>query len=338
VDLSVRSVITNFRNDCQIILYESERAEYLDRRERSHQGGDFCPVIVKTREGRPIKIEGNPNSSMTGGGTTARAQASVLSLYDVNRYKQPHLMIDGKMTASSWADLDAVMRNALKTQKVRLITNSVLSPSDKSAMNQFAGSTGGKVITYDPVSSGAILEANEQTFGTRAVPAYRFDKADVIVSFNADFLGTWISPLEYTHQFAKGRTPQKRKMSRLVQVESHMSLTGSNADNRILVKPSEQGAAIAALANAIVGGVNGPTLNDKASKAITKIAGQLRKAAGRSLVVSASNNVAEQILVNAINNTLGNYGNTLSFNAASMARQGNERDLGKYNCRNVLRS
>jgi len=66
------------------------------------QGGDFCPVIVKTREGRPIKIEGNPNSTMTGGGTSARAQASVLSLYDVNRYKKPHLLLDGKMTASSW--------------------------------------------------------------------------------------------------------------------------------------------------------------------------------------------------------------------------------------------
>jgi len=72
-----------------------------------------------------------------------------------------------------------------------------------------------------------------------------------------------------------------------------MSLTGSNADNRILVKPSEQGAAVAALANAIVGGVNGPALNAKASKAITKVANQLRKAAGRSLVVSGSNNVAE---------------------------------------------
>ena len=291
------------------------------------QGGDFCPVIVKTREGRPIKIEGNPNSSMTGGGTSARAQASVLSLYDVNRYRKPHLMLDGKMTASSWADLDRVVKGAVAKAKVRVVTNSVLSPSDRMAMEQFAAGAGGKVITYDPVSSSAILEANEQVFGTRAIPAYRFDKADVIVSFNADFLGTWISPTEYTHQFAKGRKPEQRKMSRLVQVESHMSLTGSNADNRILVKPSEQGAAIAALANAIVGGINGPALNAKATKAITKVASQLRKAAGKSLVVSASNNVAEQILVNAINNTLGNYGNTLSFNAASMARQGNERDL-----------
>ena len=291
------------------------------------QGGDFCPVIVKTREGRPIKIEGNPNSSMTGGGTSARAQASVLSLYDVNRFKKPHLLLDGKMTAASWSDLDKVVKGAVAKGKVRVITNSVLSPSDKAAMQNFAQGAGGKVITYDPVSSSAMLEANEQSFGKRAVPAYRFDKADVIVSFNADFLGTWISPIEYTHQYAKGRNPEKRQMSRLVQVESHMSLTGSNADNRILVKPSEQGAAIAALANAIVGGVNGPKLNDRASKAITKVAGELRKAAGKSLVVSASNNVAEQILVNAINNTLGNYGNTLSFSGASMARQGNERDL-----------
>ena len=291
-------------------------------------GGDSCPVIVKTREGRPIKIEGNINSKMTGGGTSARAQASVLSLYDTNRYRGPQMMADGMLKSFSWADLDNTVKAQLRSGKVRIVTNTMLSPTDKAAVAKFSESaSGSKVVTYDPVSAGALLEANEQTFGDRVIPAYHFDKAEVIVSFNADFLGTWISPVEYTQQYSKGRKPGQGKMSRHIQVESHMSLTGSNADNRILVKPSEQGAAIAYLANAIVGGISAPKLNAKAQQGLNKVAGHLRKAAGKSLVVSASNNVAEQILVNAINNTLGNYGNTIGFSGASMQRQGSEREL-----------
>ena len=106
------------------------------------------------------------------------------------------------------------------------------------------------------------MEANEQSFGDKVIPDYHFDKANVIVSFGADFLGTWISPIEYAYQYAKNRkvsTTKNAKMSHHVQIESHMSLTGSNADNRILIKPSEQGAAIAALLGALGGGVSAPS-------------------------------------------------------------------------------
>ena len=273
-------------------------------------GGDSVPVLVKTREGRPIKIEGNNLSPMTGGGTSARAQASVLSLYDTARFTMPQIQTDGVFEGTSWDNIDETVKAALASARgVRIVTNTILSPTAKAAISEFTAKyPNSKVVTYDPVSNGAMLTANEQSFGDRVLPDYRFDKADVIVSFDADFLGTWISPVEYAAQWVKGRQIKditNPKMSRHIQVESGMSMTGSNADNRIFAKPSEMGAAIAYLANKIVGGVSVPALNDTAKSSLDKVAAELQAARGKSLVVSGSNNVSEQILVNAINNALG---------------------------------
>ena len=298
------------------------------------KGGDYCPILVKTREGRPIKIEGNSLSSMTHGGTSARAQAHVLSLYDTNRFKAPQGKNEDKWETVSWADLDSSVSSALKSAlAIRIVTNTVMSPTAKKAVAEFtAAYPNAKVVTYDPVSSAAILDANEQTFGDRVIPDYRFDKANTIVSFNADFLGTWISPVEYSRQYSENRKiseVKEAKMSHHIQVESHMSMTGSNADNRILVKPSEQGVAIAYLYEQVTGTKVGSSsrLNAKAKAALSKVASQLKSDRGSSLVVSASNNVSEQVLVNAINSSLGNYGTTISFDHASLQRQGSEKEM-----------
>lgn len=300
-------------------------------------GGDYCPVLVKTREGRPIKIEGNSLSSITKGGTSARAQASVLSLYDTNRFTGPAEVLNRAYKAIKWSDMDGAIASKMNAaSKVRIVANTIMSPSTLESVKDFAQSfSNTQLVIYDPVSSSALLEANEQSFGIPLAPDYHFDKADVIVSFGADFLGTWISPIEYTRQYAQNRKikdTKNPKMSRHIQVESHMSLTGSNADNRILVKPSEQGAAIVALYNAVAKAtsgntVNGPKLNAEATVKIEKVAKELLGAKGHSLVVSGSNNKGEQLLVNAINNLLGNYGQTISFAHASMQRQGMDKNI-----------
>ncbi len=291
-------------------------------------GGEACPIIVKTREGRPIKVEGNTMSSMTNGGTSARVQASVLSLYDVNRLKEP--TVNGEKV--SWEDLDKSVLSALQGARgIRIVSNTILSPTAKRAIADMkAKYPSVELVTYDPVSSAAILEANEQSFGDRAIPDYRFDKADIIVSFNADFLGTWISPTEYAHQYSKNRIiddVHNAKMSKHVQVEAQMSMTGSNADNRILVKPSQQGEAIAYLYGRVAGTAVTTSLSDKVKTALNALANQLKGARGKSLIVSGSNNVSEQLLVNAMNAALGNYGSTLSFDHASLQRQGDEKEL-----------
>ncbi len=295
-------------------------------------GGDYCSVLVKTREGRPIKIEGNSLSGVTGGGTSARAQALVLSLYDTRRIKQGGTIENGSVKPLSWSDLDSKIKGQLQLGgQVRIISQTIMSPTAKKALAEFTAKyPNSRVVTYDPVSSAALLSANDQCFGKRVVPSYHFDKADLIVSFGADFLGTWISPVEFARDYAKNRKIRNvkgAKMSRHYQVESHMSLTGSNADNRILVKPSEQGAAIVALYNALTGGSGGPNLNEKAAKAIAKVAAELKNAQGKALVVSGSNNIMEQVYVNKINELLGSYGTTIDFGRASNQRQGDERDM-----------
>ncbi|MFQ5446017.1 MAG: TAT-variant-translocated molybdopterin oxidoreductase [Saprospiraceae bacterium] len=300
-------------------------------------GGDYCAILVKTREGRPIKIEGNTLSSVTKGGTSARAQASVLSLYDTNRYKSPMKNNGGTWEKTNWEDLDKEIGGKLTPDaQIRIVTNTNMSPTAKKVMAEFVAKfPNTKVVTYDAVSSSAILEANEASFGQKTIPNYSFGKASVIMSFGADFLGTWISPVEYARQYASGRKIKDVKnasMSRHIQVESAMTLTGSNADNRILVKPSEMGAAIASLYNEIAGKagkatVNAPKIEDKAAAAIAKTAEELWAAKGKSLVVGGTNNLGEQVLINAINDMLDSYGNTISFTNASNQRQGIDGDI-----------
>lgn len=298
------------------------------------KGGDYCSILVKTREGRPIKIEGNTLSPITNGGTSARTQASVLELYDTNRFQTPLQMTGGKSKSLSWEELDkAVTAKLAVASNIRILSNTILSPTAKMAIGEFLNKyPGSKWVSYDAISASGLLDANMECFGDRVIPSYSFDKAKVIVGFDCDFLGTWVSPIEYARQYAQNRRIDEitnAKISRHYHVESHMSLTGSNADNRILVKPSEQGAAIVALYNAVasqLGGatVSGPKLNDKAAKSFSKLAKDLVANKTESLIVSGSNNKYEQILVNKINEMLGNYGNTISFNSASLQRQGDD--------------
>ncbi len=300
-------------------------------------GGDFCSVLVKTREGRPIKIEGNDMSSVTKGGTSARAQAFVLSLYDTDRFRGPKKKEGGSFVDASWKEIDDAVAGKLNARsRVRIVTGTVMSPTAQKTIDEFSAKyPNTKVISYDPISSAALLRANGANFGIRAVPDYHFDKAKVVVGIQADFLGTWISPIEYAKDYVENRkiaNAHKPEMSRHFQIEMYMSLTGSNADNRIQVKPSQVGSSIVYLYNAVAaktGGsrVSGGDVPSEIASALDKVATNLNAHRGESLVVCGTNNTAEQTLVNAINNLLGNYGHTLDFDAVNYMRKGDESEM-----------
>ncbi|MEM1215937.1 MAG: 4Fe-4S ferredoxin, partial [Bacteroidota bacterium] len=297
-------------------------------------GSDYCPILVKTREGRPIKVEGNSLSSITSGGTCARTQASVLSLYDTSRYDAPQLGMGDAAEGSTWKDVDAKLHAVLNEKSsVRIVANTILSPSTKQVVKDFqAAHPNTQLVMFDPVSSSALLQAAEATYGEAIIPEFHFDKADVIVGIDCDFLGTWMSSVEYTNQYVKGRkvTGKNTKMSRHIQVESYMSLTGSNADNRVPLKPSEMGAFVLALYNNVVGASAGSAkLSSKLAAKAASVAKELKAARGKSLVVCGSNNKNEQILVNAINNALGNYGKTITRDNPLMVRQGSDLAMTK---------
>jgi molybdopterin-containing oxidoreductase family iron-sulfur binding subunit len=284
-------------------------------------GHDFCPILVKTREGRPIKIEGNNLSSLTKGGTSARVQASVLSLYDSARLNQP---LAAKKPVE-WNKADGEITSKLAAQsaagkQIVVMSSSMPSPSSLRAIADFAAKyPGTRHVVYDPVSAYGILKAHESSFGKAMMPEYRFDNASVIVSIGADFLANWISPIEHARQYAATRQLRdgKKEMSRHIQIESALSLTGSNADVRYKCKPSQQGSVIASLYNKIAGLTGGTAVSSVSTpldKNLDAVAAELAANKGKSIIVSSSNNPAEQVLVNAINQLLGNYGSTLNLN------------------------
>lgn len=298
-------------------------------------GGDYCSIVVKTREGRPIKIEGNKLSKISQGGTNAQVEASVLTLYDNERLRGPKA--GDKNT--DWETLDKEVMTklgAISAQggQIKLVSNTVLSPTTKKVIADFqAKYPSTEHVVYDAISAEGILSANEASFGARVIPSYDFSKADVIVSFAADFLGTWISPIEFTKQYSKTRKLNngKKTMSRHYQFESNLSLTGSNADYRTMIKPSDEGKAVAALYNAVASKTSNATVGGAGKyENIDKAAADLVKASGKSLVVSGSNNASIQTLINGINSMLSNYGSTLDISKHSNYRQGNEGSMNSF--------
>lgn len=293
------------------------------------QDGDAVSIVAKVRDGRPIKIEGNELCPITQGGTSARVQASVLDLYDGARLRFP--TIDGKET--TFEAIDKAVAEAITGKTgIVLLSSTVNSPSSLTVIQQFlAKYPGSKHVTYDAISYSGILLANEANYGKKVIPSYKFDNAKVIVSVGADFLGTWISPIEFAKQYATGRKINEAnpEMNKHIQFESVASLTGSNADERFLHRPSETGAIVAALLSA-VNGAGATGINNAELKAgIEKTAKTLVENKGASLVVCGSNDVSIQIAVNAINEALQAGGKTIDWSSTYNVKTGVDADFAK---------
>lgn len=295
------------------------------------EGGEYCAVVIKTREGRPIYAEGNKMSSLTQGGVNARVSASVLSLYDDEKSK--HASKGGKKV--DWKAIDKEISSKLASaQNVYLVSNTIISPSTKRLIREFGAKYSNfKHITYDSNSFSGMIAAHAKK-GTAALPSLDFSKADTIVSFGADFLGAWISQVEHTKQYAKSRkvSPTKKQMSRHYQFEGRYSMTGANADYRVVIKPSEQAVYIANLYNMIAAKAGRSAVNAPAIKneKLTKCANDLWASKSKSLVVSGSNNEGIQTLIMGINEMLGAYGTTLDLDNASYQKQGNDTQMAQF--------
>ncbi|NOZ38768.1 MAG: 4Fe-4S dicluster domain-containing protein [Planctomycetes bacterium] len=299
-----------------------------------------CGLLVGTRDGRPLKMEGLPKHPLSDGGLCAVGQAQPISLYDSKRLTGP--LLTGK--PSDWATIDQEILQALgqiKAQKksVRLVTPTITSPTLQTSIDKFlAPFEDAKHIVFDAVSSSAILDAHQQTHSARLLPHYRLDRADVLVSFGADFLGTWISPVEFTAAWAKRRAPSEDSpvMSYHVQIESRMSLTGTNADRRVAIHPRDQGPLVGRLAEKVAVLAGKPHweklaigADDSHEKVLDELAKRLWDARGKCLVVSDSQDIGTQRVVNYLNHLLGNYGTTLDLENPSYQRQGNDSDVEK---------
>jgi molybdopterin-containing oxidoreductase family iron-sulfur binding subunit len=296
-----------------------------------------CGTLVKVRDGRPIKLEGNPQHALSRGGLCASGQGGLLGLYDTQRFCAPQRQ--GKET--NWQALDAEVTTRLEEIResggaVRFLTSTLTSPTLRAAIADFLKPyAGARHVMYDAPSHSAILDAHERTHGARLLPQYNFEKAEVIAGFDADLLGTWISPVSFTAGYSVGRRPvaEQPRMSYHVQFEPRMTLTGSNADYRYAIAPGDSLAILSYLAERVAT-LAGTRFNRNTSAelplaraVLDPLAARLWEARGKSLIISGSNDPQEQVLVNFLNQLLGNYGSTVDVEYPSYQAQGNDAEL-----------
>ncbi len=257
-------------------------------------GYDFASVLVKTREGRPIKIEPNPAAG-TLGKTNARAQASVLSLYDNDKIKQPKL--NGK--DETFAKVDEFVRKGLADaqgfgKKIVLLSHSFPSPTFKKLFAEFKEQyPTAELVTYDAVPQTAALDAAQEVFGTRALPVYDLSNTKLVVSFQSDFLADNNSG-SMESSYAAARKPGPNMM-RHIQIESNMTMTGANADTRIKLKPSLVNKVLVEVYN----GLNGGSVSKEAAGIVKEL-----QQNGSNAVVFADGSKAAHVLANLINQKL----------------------------------
>ena len=288
-------------------------------------GYDFASILVKTREGRPIKVENNTDAKVNGG-ANARVQASVLSLYDSTRLQGP--LKDGEPVDWNALDAEVIAKlNSLKAsgKQIALLTQTYASPSTAKLIAEFKEMYGNvNHVTYDAISEDTALLAFEAKYGERALADYNFEKAEVIVSFGADFLSDWQGG-GYDSGYSKGRVPKKGKMSKHVQFEANMSLTGANADIRVPLTPMQQKVALAQLYAKLNGTTTSGEIPEYAQRAIESVAAEIANNKEAAVVVTGLADLNAQTVVLAINEMLGSK--AVDAKSPKYVRQGNTKNV-----------
>jgi len=283
-------------------------------------GGVATGLLVESHEGRPTKIEGNSLHPGSLGAADVFGQAAILGLYDPDRVQT--LTRNGDI--QPWSAFLGAMRAAMNAQAplkgagLRILTESVNSPALAAQIREvLAKLPSAKWHQWDPASRENARAGAKLAFGEYADAQYRFDRADVILALDADFLGSGPGGLRYAREFAARRLPaQADRMNRLYAIETMPSSTGSRADHRLPAKPSE----IAALARAIAAGVGASgsggsgAVNAKHQKFVDAVAKDLAAHRGTSLVIAGDAQPPEvHALAHAMNQALGSVGQTVVY-------------------------
>ena len=290
-------------------------------------GFDFANILVKTREGRPIKVENNKLAGARSG-ANARVHASVLSLYDSLRLKKSKI----NQKEASWNAVTSKIKSSLDDAKttgapIVILTNTMASPSTDALLNDLIIKyPTAKHIIYDAVSESNALDAFQAVYGVRGLANYDFEKSDVIVSVGADFLGDWQGG-GFDSGYAKGRIPKNGKMSKHIQIEANMSLAGAKADKRIPLNIANQKQALVKIYNLLTGASVATSKIDKYEADVVKAAQQLKAAGSKGVLVCGIDDVNAQFLTLAINNTL----NSEAFDTANiiLTRKGNAKEVNQ---------
>ncbi len=300
-----------------------------------------CGVLVKAREGRAIKIEGNPAHPVNRGGLCSRGQAGLQGLYDPDRVRSPMVKENGAWKTIDWeAALQLAagkLGEAVKAKRgVALLTDNATGSLQRLAA-EWSAAIGATHLVYEPFAHESLREANRRTFGQASIPNFDFAAARMIVAFGADFVETWLSPVGHARGLATARTADNP--ARFVTVEPRLSLTGANADEWIAVRPGGEMALALGMSRVILSESLGPALaergalsdavaaftpeaverqSDVPAAKVRELARAFAKA-GPSLAVTggiaaqSDQSVALHAAVNLLNYVAGNVGRTVRF-------------------------
>jgi molybdopterin-containing oxidoreductase family iron-sulfur binding subunit len=281
-------------------------------------GGYASPVLVESHEGRPTKVEGNPDHPASLGAADAFTQASILNLYDPDRMQT----ITSRGEVRTWSDLMGDLRNALTMRRAQggaglhIVTETMTSPSTADLLNAVVQAMPqAKWHQWEPTSRNAAREGARAAFGRDLDTVYHFDKADVIVALDSDFLSCGPGSVRYQWDFAGRRKVENGPLTRLYAIETMLSATGIKADHRLQLKPSQIDTFARALAAALGVGAAGATgLPGEAAKWVTVLAKDLRAHNGRAVVVPGDDQPpAVHVLAHAMNEALGAVGTTVTY-------------------------
>jgi MoCo/4Fe-4S cofactor protein with predicted Tat translocation signal len=313
----------NYRDNGEIIPYNKKPEEILPGTPNFYAStctacGGGCGILIKTREGRPIKIDGNPDHPVSQGKICAKGQASILNLYDPERLKSPlKRSRGGTVDNISWQDADYAVMNHLDKaggKEIALITNKINSPTGMNVLSDFVKrfpST--RIYAYEYFNENNRRAAWNSTNGNGEFPLIKWDEAKVILSLESDFLGMGDNKVETIRLFSKGRDIKNiNDFNRLYVVEGNMSLTGMNADYRIRLNPLFLGEFIELLGSQLAG-MNRKSIEDFTSKhkidseKIVKLINDLNRNRGRSIIHGGDSLPQEMLAaINRLNDSLGN--------------------------------
>jgi molybdopterin-containing oxidoreductase family iron-sulfur binding subunit len=292
-------------------------------------GGAASGLLVRSNEGRPTKIEGNPDHPASGtpdipgsrdAATDVFSQAAILTLYDPDRSQT----INNRGEVRAYTAFLGEMSTALERQRpkggagLRFLTEAVVSPTMAAQMRDLLRRyPAAKWYQYEPAGSNGSMLGSQMAFGNFANTVYRFDAADRVLSLDADFLACGPASLRYARDFTRRRRllrGRQEEMNRLYVVESTPTNTGMFADHRLSIRPSEMETFARAVAAALGTGVAAPALAGEQSKWANAVAEDLKASGGRSIVIAGDEqSPAVHALAHAMNAALQNVGKTVFY-------------------------
>ena len=299
-----------------------------------------CGLIVRTREGRAIKLEGNPAHPLNQGGLCARGQAGLQGLYDPDRIKTPLVKDGANWKAATWDEALAVVGGKIAAARTKTVLLTGLETGTMRALaGEFGSSVGAKHVMWEPFGYEALRAANRATFGIDAVPRFDVGAARCLIAFGADLLETFLSPVGQARGFAQMRAQRDDGGGHFVTVEPRLSTTGANADEWVAARPGTEFAVALGIANVIVSEGLGAAASERAAlkaaladwtpekvaaltdvpaETITRLARLFTKrspslAVAGGIATQGTHGTALAAAVNVLNHVAGNTGKTVRF-------------------------